>query len=97
MCILSSDDMEVAVIYMRSCYKPTDYRTDDDCNARLMIESSKAIVCPMAAYQLAGTKKVQQMLVKPGAVERFIEDEAAVRRIRSTFAEQFSLDLVRKT
>jgi hypothetical protein len=86
--------MEVAVVYMRSCYKPSDYKTDDDWNARLMMESSKAIVCPTAAYQLAGTKKVQQMLVKRGAVERFVDDEAAVRRIRSTFVDQFSLDLV---
>jgi hypothetical protein len=92
--VFYSDEMEVAVVYMRSCYKPSDYKTDDDWNARLMMESSKAIVCPTAAYQLAGTKKVQQMLVKPGAVERFIKDEAAVRRIRSTFVEQFSLDLV---
>jgi len=59
-----------------------------------MMERSKAIVCPTAAYQLAGTKKVQQVLAAPGVVERFIKDSAAVQRIRSTFADQFSLDLV---
>lgn len=59
-----------------------------------MMERSRAIVCPTSAYQLAGTKKVQQVLAAPGMVERFIKDPAAVDRIRSTFADQFSLDLV---
>lgn len=86
--------MEVAIVYMRSCYKPSDYEGDDDWKTRLMMEKSRAVMCPTAAYQLAGTKKVQQVLAAPGMVERFIKDAAAVERIRSTFAEQFSLSLV---
>jgi len=86
--------MEVALVYMRSCYKPSDYESDDDWETRLMMERSRAVMCPTAAYQLAGTKKVQQVLAKPGVVERFVDDEAAARRIRATFVTQLSLDLV---
>ena len=59
-----------------------------------MLERSRAIKCPNVFYQLAGTKKVQQVLAKPGVVERFITDQQAANRIRSTFAGQYSLDLV---
>ena len=34
------------------------------------------------------------MLAKPGAVEKFINDPAAVERIRKTFAGQYTLDMV---
>lgn len=86
--------MEVAIVYLRCGYKPSDYESDDIWKARSMMESSKAIVCPTSAYQLAGTKKIQQVLAAPGMVERFIDDPAAVKRIRATFAEQYSLNLV---
>jgi len=86
--------MEVAIVYQRTCYKPSDFTSEADWQTRLMIEQSQAIVCPNIAYHLAGTKKVQQVLAQPGVVEQFVEDEAAVERIRMTFADQFSLDLV---
>ena len=60
----------------------------------MLIERSKAIKCPNIYYHLAGTKKVQQVLATPGAVERFIEDADAVARIRATFAGQYSIDQV---
>lgn len=86
--------MEVAVVYQRSCYKPSDFTSDSDWQTRLMIERSLAIVCPNIAYHLAGTKKVQQVLAQPGVVEKFIDDAKAVERIRMTFAELLSLDMV---
>lgn len=87
------DDLEVAVVYQRSCYVPADFDTEESWKCRLMMERSKAIVCPNAGYHLAGTKKVQQVLAQPGVVERFITDKCAAERIRATFAEQFSLDM----
>jgi len=86
--------MEVAIVYQRSCYKPSHFTCEADWQTRLMIERSQAIVCPNIAYHLAGTKKVQQVLAQPGIVEKFIHDADAVERIRMTFAEQFSLDMV---
>ena len=86
--------MEVAIVYQRSCYKPSDFTCEADWQTRLMIERSQAIVCPNIAYHLAGTKKVQQVLAQPGVVERFIDDADAVQRIGMTYADQFSLDMV---
>ncbi|XP_069113873.1 glutathione synthetase-like [Argopecten irradians] len=87
------DGCEVAVVYFRTGYTPEDYSSDKDWDTRLMIERSKAIKCPSVQYQLAGTKKVQQELCRPGAVERFIDDVDIALSIRETFAYQYSLDL----
>ncbi|XP_046544148.1 glutathione synthetase-like [Haliotis rubra] len=67
--------------------------TDIEWDARLKLERSMAIKCPSIQYHLSGTKKIQQELTLNGAVEQFIKDPAAVKRIRATFVKQFSLDL----
>ncbi|XP_078690405.1 glutathione synthetase-like isoform X2 [Branchiostoma floridae x Branchiostoma belcheri] len=88
------DGLEVAVAYFRAGYVPPDYPTEHEWRARLQIEQSKAIKCPCISYHLAGTKKVQQELAQPGVLERFLEDPAAVERVRATFAGQYTLELV---
>jgi len=93
-CALCSDNLEVAIVYQRSCYIPSHFTSDADWETKLMIERSLAIVCPNIAYHLAGTKKVQQVLSQPGVIEKFIKDADAVHRIRNTFTEMFSLDMV---
>ena len=45
-----------------------------------MMERSKAIKSPSIHYHLAGTKKVQQELAKPGQVERFLGDKVAIQK-----------------
>lgn len=35
------------------------------------MEQSSAVKCPSISYHLAGTKKIQQELAKPGILERF--------------------------
>ncbi|XP_060063120.1 glutathione synthetase-like [Ylistrum balloti] len=87
------DECEVAVVYFRTGYSPTHYSSEKDWDTRLMMERSKAIKCPSAQYQLAGTKKVQQELCRPGAVERFIKDAKVAHDIRETFVNQYSLDV----
>lgn len=57
-----------------------------------MIEQSAAIKCPSIHYHLAGTKKVQQALAKPGALARFVSDPEQVRAISEIFTGLFSLD-----
>jgi glutathione synthase len=42
--------------------------------------------------QLANTKKVQQVLAKPGMVERFLEDPKDVEAVRATFAGLWGLE-----
>eukprot|EP00058_Branchiostoma_floridae_P002025 XP_002587513.1 hypothetical protein BRAFLDRAFT_115857 [Branchiostoma floridae] len=87
------DGEEVAVAYFRAGYIPADYPTEQEWTARLKIEQSKAIKCPCISYHLAGTKKVQQELAQPGVLEKFLKDAEAVKRVRATFAGQYTLEL----
>jgi len=73
---------------------PDDFTGESDWETLLMMERSCAIMCPTVGYHLAGTKKVQQELARPGVLERFISDKTSAQRIRETFAGQFSLDMV---
>lgn len=58
-------ELEVAVIYMRSGYGPSDYPDATAWEARFHLERSAAIKCPTVLTQLAGAKKVQQVLATP--------------------------------
>lgn len=84
--------MEVAVIYFRAGYEPGHYHGKDEWDARLMMERSLAIKCPSIQYHLAGTKKVQQMLARKGAIERFVHDKSKIAAIRDVFTGLYSLD-----
>jgi len=44
----------------------------EDWDARLLIERSFAIKCPSIIVQLIGAKKIQQVLARPGVIERYI-------------------------
>lgn len=92
--VLCSNGQEIAIVYQRSGYMPTDFVTEKDWQTRLLIERSHAIKCPDIAYHLAGAKKVQQVLALPGNVEKFIDDPVTQRLIRNTFVGLYSLDLV---
>ncbi|XP_069077170.1 glutathione synthetase-like [Pleurodeles waltl] len=86
------DGHEVAVAYFRTGYLPEDY-SEQGWEARLLMERSRAVKCPDVATHLAGTKKVQQELSRPGALERFLPGKPeAVARIRATYAGLYSLD-----
>eukprot|EP00536_Pseudo-nitzschia_multiseries_P002458 jgi/Psemu1/294823/fgenesh1_pm.33_\ len=88
-------EREIAVVYFRAGYAPTDYPDGDDgieWRARLTLETSRATKCPCLGYHLAGTKKVQQELARPGVLERFFPDnEEAVEEMRACFAGLYSL------
>jgi len=60
-----SKTFEVAVVYFRAGYGPQDYPDPIAWQARLHIERSNAIKCPSILTQLAGAKKVQQVLATP--------------------------------
>ena len=63
---------EVALIYYRAGYTPNDYTREADWETRIALERTSAIKCPSMALQLAGAKKVQQVLAEPGVLERFL-------------------------
>lgn len=87
------DGQEVAVVYYRYGYMPQHY-SQQNWQARLLMERSRAVKCPDIATHLTGSKKVQQELAKPGVLERwFPNDPEAVRRIRATFVGLYSFDM----
>lgn len=94
---------EVAVIYLRAGYGPGDYQSERDWEARYQIERSNAICCPTVLTQLAGMKKVQQVLATPEesgnpnaipfALARFMSpDSEKTKQLLKTFTNIFPLD-----
>ncbi|KAG4176045.1 hypothetical protein ERO13_A11G224810v2 [Gossypium hirsutum] len=81
----------VAVVYFRAGYAPTDYPSESEWRARLLMEQSSAIKCPSISYHLAGTKKIQQELAKPNVLERFLESKEDTAKLRKCFAGLWSL------
>ena len=79
---------------MRCGYHPDQYPSKEEWEARLMMERSLAIKSPSISYHLAGTKKVQQELAKPGQVEKFLGDKAKVESVRDIFTGLYSMDNV---
>lgn len=97
---LPARTFEVAVIYMRSGYGPSDYPDRTAWEARYHLERSAAIKCPTVLTQIAGTKKVQQVLAtpetpsNPSVLGRFLpgSDAASVSQLASTFTNIYPLD-----
>ncbi|KXX75222.1 Glutathione synthetase [Madurella mycetomatis] len=68
-------------------------------NARHLIERSAAIACPSVLTQLAGMKKVQQVLAtpesvssSPSALRRFAPDDGRFQALWKTFTNIYPLD-----
>jgi len=67
------DGHEVSVAYFRSGYWPQQFSPAEECwQAREALEASEAVKCPSAPAQLAGMKKVQQLLCEPQQLRRFL-------------------------
>ncbi|KAM3076144.1 Glutathione synthetase [Clarireedia jacksonii] len=94
-----SKRFEVAVVYLRAGYGPQDYPDESAWKGRLQIERSNAIKCPTVLTQLAGAKKVQQVLAtprnpsSPSPLARFLKpEEADLAKLEGTFTNIFPLD-----
>lgn len=62
-----------------------------------MMKRYLSVKCPDISTHLAGTKKVQQELARPGVLERLFPGEpGVVYQIRATFAGLYTLDMVRE-
>lgn len=85
---------EVSVVYFRAGYAPSEYTEQTHWDGRLQIERSAAIKCPTVLTQLAGTKKVQQVLATPHSphLARFLPDERQASEVLNTFAPIYPLD-----
>ena len=84
------NDLEVFFVYFRAGYAP-EHLDAEDWKTRCLIESSKAIKCPNAAYHLVGMKKVQQVMSQPNFLEKYLSTEES-KRVRRTFTGLYSLD-----
>ena len=91
---ISQSGVEISVVYYRSGYMPNEYPSQEYYDTRFRLEESRAIKCPTIALQLAGGKKVQEVLGKPGVVERFLPGvpQARVDDLRKTFMDMWGLD-----
>jgi glutathione synthase len=85
---------EVTTVYFRAGYSPDDYSGPRDWSARLHIERSRAIKCPSVLTQLAGCKKIQQVLATPNSphLRKFLPDEAEAQQVLDTFAPIYPVD-----
>lgn len=66
---------EISTIYFRAGYTPTDFPTAAQWSTRFLLERSRAIKCPSIPLQLAGGKKVQQVLTESGILEQYLCDK----------------------
>ncbi|KAI1500371.1 hypothetical protein F5X99DRAFT_386294 [Biscogniauxia marginata] len=96
---LPAHTFEVSVIYMRCGYGPDDYPDQSAWEARHHLERSAAIKCPSVLTQIAGTKKVQQVLAtpetpsNPSVLGRYIpNDSTLITNLTSTFTNIYPLD-----
>lgn len=86
---------EVSLLYFRACYSPADFNFPGSWEARLQLERAAAIKCPSILTQLAGSKKIQQILAAPATTHltRFSRPNSQnIDRMRRTFAEIYPLD-----
>ncbi|POY70883.1 putative Glutathione synthase [Rhodotorula taiwanensis] len=84
--------LEISVVYWRTAYAPTDYYTSAEWDTRLFVEQSRAIKCPSVGMQLAGAKKVQQVLAEPAHLDRFVPDDKDRAFLRESFTDLYPLD-----
>lgn len=88
----------VSTVYYRAGYGPSDYPSPASWQARLHVERSNAIKCPSILTQLAGAKKVQQVLATPGSdlLGRFLPksntSSSVFRGLEATFTNIYPMD-----
>lgn len=85
------DGRVMALTYFRAGYTPADYAAEKAWEGRVVIENSSTVKCPSVGMQLAGAKKVQQVLARPRMLERYLSESQASDLSR-TFAGMYDLD-----
>lgn len=93
-----TSSQEISVVYFRAGYSPTDYPDASQWATRLLLERSLAIKCPTVALQLAGAKKVQQVLCEPKLLETLLQgtsiQQHEIDQLRGSFMDMYPLDSV---
>ena len=89
---LNQPPVEISVVYYRAGYAPVDYASPADYATRALLERSRAVQCPSLALQLAGGKKVQEVLTRPGVLERFLAPSEGADAVRDSWVRMWALD-----
>ncbi|KAL3121296.1 hypothetical protein niasHT_008278 [Heterodera trifolii] len=90
---LYADGKRVALVHMAYGYIGEHYPTEAEWQVRIAMERSTAIISPNIRLQLTGTKKIQQVLSKPGVMEKFFPDEPQrVAALRDVFTGLWGLE-----
>jgi glutathione synthetase len=84
--------VEISTVYYRAGYTPRDYTISAHYDVRRLLERSVAINCPSIALQLAGSKKIQAVLAKPGVAESFLLPDSS-KGYKEPFTEEDIRDL----
>ncbi|SCW01363.1 LAFE_0D10924g1_1 [Lachancea fermentati] len=83
---------EISLVYFRAGYSPSDFKNEQDWENRLALETSFAIKAPNILTQLAGAKKIQQILTDEAVLKEFINDEDTLDKLKSSFVKIYPLD-----
>ena len=81
----------IGVVYFRAGYSPGDLPDEESRSARRMLEASTAVLVPEASMQLAGTKKIQQVLADYSILSEFVPESVA-DQLKAYFAMMFGLE-----
>lgn len=86
-----AESIEISTVYFRAGYTPKDYPTPTQYQTRYVLESSVAIKCPSVQLQLAGGKKVQEVITQGDVASRFGQD-IDLHELRSSWMGMWGLD-----
>ncbi|EJF65914.1 glutathione synthase [Dichomitus squalens LYAD-421 SS1] len=86
-----AESVEISTVYFRAGYTPRDYPTLAQYRTRYVLESSVAIKCPTIQLQLAGGKKVQEVLTQGDTLSRFGQG-LDLDALRSSWMGMWGLD-----
>ena len=89
---LNQPAVEISVVYYRAGYAPVDYASPADYATRALLERSRAVQCPSLALQLAGGKKVQEVLTRPDVLERFLSPSEGADAVRDSWVRMWALE-----
>lgn len=88
---LSYMGSEVAVVYYRSAYGPSEFQNAETWTCRTLLESTLAIKCPSLLTQLSGAKKIQQLLTNDEHLLKFVSAQE-MSTLKQTFCKIHPLD-----
>ena len=88
--LFSIDGHLCSVIYFRAGYSPSDFPSEAQWEAKMMLEKSSSLKSPSVAMHLAGSKKIQQALAEEGVLEKFMPNDAS--EMRKVFAGLYSFE-----